>query len=82
MCVKISQDDDDDTLVKGAIRVHVHLVSAITMRTPLSLRDIVSQKDLEPGDGSTVTFCLPPDTTTLIHITRYWFIIGRSALFR
>jgi len=68
-------------LVRGAIRVHIHLVTPITMRTPLSLRDIVSHSDTELGDGSTVTFCLPPDTATLIHIRRYWFVTGGNTAF-
>jgi len=59
--------------VEGDIRIHMHLVSPITTRmplTPVNLRDVVSCSSVEHGEGCTDTFPLPPGASKLTHITR------------
>ena len=67
-------------MVEGSIRVHMHLVNEVTVHMPLSLRDIVLSRDAEYGGSYTVTFRLPPDTSQLIRITRYWLVISRKTV--
>jgi len=63
--------DSHGSLVEGDIRVHMNVVSPVTMHMPLTLRDAISSGVRKRYDSSTVTFCVPPDTSKLIHITRY-----------
>jgi len=58
----------------------MHLMNPITMRVPSTFRGVMTGRDSERGNSYTDTFCLPPDTTTLIHVTRYWFVTGKKTV--
>jgi len=64
--------------VEGDIRIHMHLVSPVTTRmplTPVNLRNVVFSSDTEHGARCTDTFPLPLGASKLTHITRYWLVI-------